>query len=201
MESQAPLGIMPLANATPFGKAGKVWNGVFGTGSFTGQITSTLASGTQPFAITSVTPVDVLRVKNLGTQYNIDPTTKTLVDGTPVDLFSVTVANNTAHILRIVYNETAINTATNDIQNHVGEVLVSLVAGNTGVVTTSINNHTELTAASVGTLTDSWTATAAAGPVSPVTIAVSANTSMAATTSFSIRYAIYSMTNPQITYL
>jgi hypothetical protein len=138
-------------------------------------------------------------VVTLGSIININPISKDLTDGNPIDLFSVTVANNTAHIIRIIYNETAINTATNAIQNHVGEVLVSIVAGNTGACVVAINDHTELTAPSSGTLTDGWTATCAAGPVSPVTITVNANTSLAATTSFNIRYAVYSMTNPQVT--
>lgn len=65
MESLAPLGIMPLANATPLGKAGKIWNGAFGTGSFTGQVTSTLATGTAPFSIASTTVVPNLNVSQL----------------------------------------------------------------------------------------------------------------------------------------
>jgi hypothetical protein len=138
-------------------------------------------------------------VVTLGSIFNINPITKALTDGNPIDLFSVTVANNEAHIVRIIYNTTAINTPTNDIQNHVGEVLVSIVAGNTGACIVGINDHTELTAASVGTMTDGWTAVCAAGPVSPVTVTVNANTSMAATSSFFIRYGVYSLTNPQVT--
>jgi hypothetical protein len=62
MESTIVNGIMPLANATPFGKAGKVWNGVFGTASATGVITSTLATGTAPFSIASTTPIATMVV-------------------------------------------------------------------------------------------------------------------------------------------
>lgn len=65
MESRTTLGVMPVADGTPLGKAGKTWNGVFGTGSFTGQVTSTLATGTAPFSIASTTNVPNLNASSL----------------------------------------------------------------------------------------------------------------------------------------
>jgi hypothetical protein len=140
-------------------------------------------------------------VYRLHTQYNVSPTTKTLTDNDVINLFSVTVANNEVEVVRIIYNITVVNTATNDIQNHVGQVTAALAVGNTGVCATVISNHDEAIITSSGTLLDTWAATCAAGPVSPVTFTLQANTSLAATTTFNVRYAIYSMTEPVVTYL
>jgi hypothetical protein len=139
-------------------------------------------------------------VSTLDSRYNVSPTNKALSDGSPVDLFSVSVGNLEHEVIRIIYNITCIKG--NDIQNHLGEAVATIVADGTGAVTANINDGNELTVASTGTLTDSWSATAAAGPVSPVTFAVNANTSLAAALdSFVISYSIHSMTNPAITYI
>lgn len=128
---------------------------------------------------------------------NVCPTIKDLADSpTVTNLFEFAVPAGEAHVVRIIYNVTFKN-ATPNIQNHVGEVVITVI-NNAGTLDITLADTDEYTSKSTGTLTDMWTATAG---TAKVTVAIEPNSSLAAPTTYNIRYGIRSMTNPQVTYL